>query len=98
MLAWQAMALQAIGSVEQARLALIRAVTIAEPEGYVRTFVDEGAPMRELLATILTSQRTRRDETPPRMAGYVGRLLAALAGKTSGEGPAVPSLPRRSSR
>ena len=93
MLAWQAMALQAIGSVEQARAVLTRALTIAEPEGYVRTFVDEGAPMGELLATILASRRTRRDEVSQRMAGYVGRLLAALAGKTSAAGPAVPSSP-----
>ncbi len=46
--------------------ALERALDLAEPEGYVRTFLDEGAPMAELLA-------------PPRGVGspYVRRLLAA---------------------
>jgi LuxR family maltose regulon positive regulatory protein len=93
MLAWQAMALQAIGSVEQARAVLTRALAIAEPEGYVRSFIDEGAPMGELLAAILAARRTRRDEVSQRMAGYVSRLLAALAGKTPTEGPVVPPSP-----
>ena len=97
-LAWQAMALQAIGSVEQARAVLTRALAIAEPEGYVRSFIDEGAPMRELLATILASQRTRRDEASQRMAGYVSRLLAALAGKTLRRDRLFPLRRRWSSR
>jgi len=45
--------------------ALARALAIAEPEGYVRSFIDEGAPMGELLAAILArggpaGRRSRR--------------------------------------
>ena len=50
-----------------------RALTLAEPEGYVRMFVDEGAPMAELLA-----QQAAR--TTPNHTGhtYIARLLAAF--------------------
>jgi LuxR family maltose regulon positive regulatory protein len=89
----QAMALQATGRGEQARAALTRALALAEPEGYVRTFIDQGAPMGEMLATILAAQRTRRDEPSHRMAGYVTRLLAALAGERPGEKPAALPSP-----
>ena len=48
-LALQAMALQAQGDTHQALVALERAFTLAEPEGYVRLFVDEGPPIARLL-------------------------------------------------
>ena len=45
----QALAHRARGDLPSAVLALDRALTLAEPEGYVRVFVDEGAPMVALL-------------------------------------------------
>jgi LuxR family maltose regulon positive regulatory protein len=45
----QALAHQAQGDVIRACVPLERALTLAEPEGYVRTFVDEGEAMRALL-------------------------------------------------
>lgn len=55
----------------QAMMALTRALMLAEPEGYIRPFVDEGAPMVALLR-----QAQRRGVTP----GYVATLLAAYGG------------------
>jgi len=49
---------------------LERALALAEPEGYVRTFLDEGPPMARLLY-----RATERGIA----ADYVGRLLAAFA-------------------
>lgn len=46
----QALALREIGDSEQARLALTKCLTLAEPEGYLRIFLDEGQPMQMLLA------------------------------------------------
>ena len=46
----QALAQQMQGQISAALLPLERAVTLAEPEGYVRIFVDEGQPMLALLA------------------------------------------------
>jgi LuxR family maltose regulon positive regulatory protein len=78
-LALQAIALQAQGDPSAALLALQRALTLAEPEGYVRCFVDEGAPM----ATVLRQAQARG------VAGhYVGTLLAAFGAAT---GPAAKS-------
>ena len=45
----QALAYQRQGDIPAALAPLERALTLAEPEGYVRVFVDEGAPMAALL-------------------------------------------------
>lgn len=65
----QALALRLRGDLPAALVPLERALTLAEPEGYVRTFVDEGAPM----GAVLTAA-AQRGITPK----YVGRLRAAL--------------------
>ncbi len=57
------------GDVPAALVALERALTLAEPEGYVRVFADEGQSMVALL------EAAARHGTAP---NYVGRLLAAL--------------------
>ncbi len=49
----QALAHQAQGNITPALAPLERALTLAEPEGYVRIFVDEGKPMAELIDKIL---------------------------------------------
>jgi len=45
----QALAYQAQGNLPLALASLERALTLAEPEGYLRLFVDEGEPVRLLL-------------------------------------------------
>jgi LuxR family maltose regulon positive regulatory protein len=72
----QALALQAQGNVSQALASLERALALAEPEGYVRIFVDEGEPMRLLIE----KQSRSQDKTFP---GYVDKLLAAFARPTA---------------
>jgi LuxR family transcriptional regulator, maltose regulon positive regulatory protein len=82
-LALQALALRqhdperALGSLEHA-------LVLAEPAGYVRTFLDEGRPMAELL-------RQLTGRSGPAQA-YAVRLLAALAGGP-GSGPAAAGGP-----
>ncbi|NIV36169.1 MAG: hypothetical protein GWN58_43995, partial [Anaerolineae bacterium] len=68
-LALQALALQAQGNRGQALSALERALSLAEPEGFVRTFVDEGIPMARLL---------RRALAQGIAPNYVSKLLAAF--------------------
>lgn len=65
----QALAARAGGDLPAALDFLRRALDLAEPEGYVRVFVDEGPPMGALLAATL-QQRSA--------PGYVRRLLAAV--------------------
>ena len=45
----QALVQRLRGDIRAALLPLERALTLAEPEGYVRIFVGEGAPMHDLL-------------------------------------------------
>jgi LuxR family transcriptional regulator, maltose regulon positive regulatory protein len=63
----RALAAQAGGDMPAALAALRRALSLAEPEDYVRTFVDEGPPMTALLRSAGASGST---------SGYVRRLLA----------------------
>ncbi|MBN1250211.1 MAG: hypothetical protein JXC32_21280 [Anaerolineae bacterium] len=51
-LIFEATALQILGNREGARDAMLRALSLAEPEGYVRSFVGEGAVVAELLQEI----------------------------------------------
>ena len=66
----QAMALRAQGEADQALTALERALSLAEPEGYVRIFINEGAPMGALL---------RQAVVRGIAVDYVGKLLAAFS-------------------
>jgi LuxR family maltose regulon positive regulatory protein len=50
--ALQALAWRAQGEAEKALSALEHALTLAEPEGYTRIFMDEGEPMRSLIAEL----------------------------------------------
>ena len=65
----KALALDAQGETGRALEALRRALALAEPEGYVRIFLDEGPPMARLLY-----QAVERGIAP----AYAGRLLAAF--------------------
>jgi LuxR family maltose regulon positive regulatory protein len=72
----QALMLQAQGKGDQALAALERALSLAEPEDYVRVFVDEGTPMGALLRRA-AAQGIRLD--------YVSKLLAALESESADE-------------
>jgi LuxR family maltose regulon positive regulatory protein len=55
---------------------LVRALNLAEPEGYARIFLDEGAPMIRLLETIATGRGPGGLATASR---YAHTLLAMVA-------------------
>jgi LuxR family maltose regulon positive regulatory protein len=76
----QALARWAKNDKEQAVSILTQALAMAEPEGYVRTFVDEGPAMADLLsATLEVRQRGCADPASRVPARYLAKLLAALA-------------------
>jgi LuxR family transcriptional regulator, maltose regulon positive regulatory protein len=64
-----ALARQAQGDMPAALAALRRAMTLGQPEGYVRVFADEGPPMARLLK--------RLGKEAPVIAEYARRLVAA---------------------
>jgi LuxR family maltose regulon positive regulatory protein len=76
-LALRALALQARHKSSEARAALERSLTLAEPEGYVRVFVDEGAPMASLLSEIL-KRRGSRNARRRAASDYARWLLVAF--------------------
>jgi LuxR family transcriptional regulator, maltose regulon positive regulatory protein len=75
----RALTLQAQREPHAAVAALERALAIAEPEGYVRVFVDEEAPMAALLTEFLAARRTGpRDAPAGAVLGYARMLRAAF--------------------
>jgi LuxR family maltose regulon positive regulatory protein len=67
----QALAHQVQGNQHQALAALERALTLTEPEGYIRTYVDEGEAMQSLLSDFRLSIASRTHS----LFGYVNRIL-----------------------
>ena len=79
----QAVALHAQGEKEKAIQLLGEALALAKPGGFIRIFVDEGAPMAQLLLEAASYGI---------MPEYIGNLLAAFeAEKRKSEG--IPDLP-----
>ena len=77
----QALARHARGDVAGALASLHRAVALAEPEGYVRIFIDEGPPMAALLKLVAKERKA---------PSYVRRLLGAVV---TAEGRATVGQP-----
>ena len=68
----QALAHQRLHEEPQALAVLWEAIRIGEPEGYIRSFVDEGAPMEALLHQ-LRQHNAKHEPTP-----YLDTLLTAF--------------------
>ncbi len=75
---------------------LLTAVNLAAPEGYIRTFVDEGAPMRALLHAL----RGQLPATAPdkRLPAYLDRLLSSFPAEVSANASPTPALALLSER
>ena len=78
----RALAHQALGDIPAALACLERAMTLAEPEGYVRVFTDQGPPMASLLRAAAKQGIARN---------YVRRLLAAVS-ETEHDSPVKQAL------
>ena len=75
----QALAHQAQGNLPLALASLERALTLAEPEGYVRLFVDEGEPMRLLILNFRSWIEKQPSGQDHPLLGYVEKLITAFA-------------------
>jgi LuxR family maltose regulon positive regulatory protein len=81
----QALAAQAQGDLDAALVCLGAALRLARPEGYVRSFLDEGGG----LARLLYQAKTRGVE-----AGYAAELLEAARGGAGTKVPPAQWLPQ----
>jgi LuxR family maltose regulon positive regulatory protein len=92
-----ALALYAQGETASAITALERALALAEPESYVRSFLDLGKPMQEFLSWSTESGSLNE----PHLRVYVSKLLSHFAGaypvelrQPTGAGLIEPLTPR----
>jgi LuxR family maltose regulon positive regulatory protein len=95
LLTLQALALEAQGESVQATTTLHRALTLAEPEGYIRTFVDEGEPMRRLIADCRSWIEKQSHSEAQKLIAYAGRLLTAFPQAESAPLPAIIHQPSK---
>ena len=72
-----ALAHHALGNQQTALDSLGQALALAEPQGYVRLFVDEGQPMAELLRLAI-SQNVLPEYSSKLLAAFPENLLAAI--------------------
>ncbi|UCH63556.1 MAG: tetratricopeptide repeat protein [Fidelibacterota bacterium] len=78
-LALRALGLQAQGDNTRAGDSLLRALSLAEPEGYIRTFVDQGEPMAALLKKVQKARHWEQAEAELHISpGYIKKLLLAF--------------------
>jgi LuxR family transcriptional regulator, maltose regulon positive regulatory protein len=80
----QALAHRAQGEFTLALAPLERTLTLAEPEGYVRIFVDEGEPIRLLILDLRLRIGKRKHDQDHKLISYTDKLLAAFARPTAG--------------
>jgi LuxR family maltose regulon positive regulatory protein len=80
----QALALHAHGRTHEAVPLLSEALALVESEGFIRTFVDEGVPMAQLL-----SKAAARGMMPH----YTAKLLVAFEDATKDQGPTAETAP-----
>jgi LuxR family maltose regulon positive regulatory protein len=80
-LALQVAVLQASSATQEALRVLLRLLALAEPEGYIRPFLDAGEPMHQALQALLTTQHVQQDipPVPPALASFASTVLAAFA-------------------
>lgn len=76
----QALLSQQQKDISQALTYLTDALQKAQTGGYIRLFVDEGAPMHTLLTQRLTT--THQKTRPPEVTAYIDQLLAVLGKDT----------------
>jgi LuxR family maltose regulon positive regulatory protein len=96
--ALHALALAATGDEDAAVDELAQALMLACPQGYVRVFADEGAPMAALLARLVAAQKAGQGAVSGVPLGCLAKVLRAFAEKEAAPGArrgaaaAVPGL------
>jgi LuxR family maltose regulon positive regulatory protein len=85
-----ALASQAAGDLAAALATINRALESAEPEGYVRLFVDEGEPMAHLLRRIVGRHRKYAQRLLAAFPAPGGRQPAASAPAAAGSDGSAP--------
>jgi LuxR family maltose regulon positive regulatory protein len=93
----QALVYQAQDNLPHAIARLERALALAESEGYVRIFVDEGEAMRLLIADFRFSIEKQMSSSAHAQLDYTGKLLASFSPSVNKQSttPALPGTSRQ---
>lgn len=83
-----ALAYAALENTSEARASLVQALTLAQPQGYQRLFLDEGEP----LAAVLQDALSTIAEAP--LVGYVRALLLRMTQERTDRSPSGASVPK----
>ncbi|NIK78514.1 LuxR family maltose regulon positive regulatory protein [Paenibacillus castaneae] len=76
----QSVMLRRLGRTEAAGIQFEAALHLAEPEGYIRSFVDEGPEVAELLTVFLKAQKSNLSKNNSVVStGYMKQLLQAFS-------------------
>jgi LuxR family maltose regulon positive regulatory protein len=78
-LALQVAALQASGATQEALRVLLRLLSLAESEGYLRVFLDAGEPVQQALQALLDTEHMQKHDDAPALVSYARALLEAFA-------------------
>jgi LuxR family maltose regulon positive regulatory protein len=78
LLAWQVVALDGLGERAQARQVAARLLTLTEPEGYIRVYLDAGEPMRRVLQSLHDTPHDQEITLSAACILYVSTLLATF--------------------
>ena len=84
--ALQALNLAVRGDEDTAVDALAQALMLACPQGYVRVFADEGAPMAALLARLVAAQKAGQGAASGVPLGCLAKVLRAFGGSNDMQG------------
>lgn len=90
----QALAHQLQGDIPSALVSLERAVTLAEPEGYIRIFLDAGDSLKLLIEDL----RLRIGSQDERRLVYANKILDALADSSAHSSPSILPLEKQKSQ
>jgi LuxR family transcriptional regulator, maltose regulon positive regulatory protein len=76
-LALQVVALHQAEKREQAAAVAARLLTLTQPEGYIRLYLDAGASIKQVLLALLTADSQHQPQAPS-ITAYVSKLLAVF--------------------
>lgn len=91
----QSLAHEVRGDTTQAIVPLERALALAEPEGYVRLFVDEGPPLVRLLTEAQSAERKAQNDP---LQHYCDLLLSALIQSAGAQADGMDGVLRSNAR
>jgi LuxR family maltose regulon positive regulatory protein len=84
-LSLQALAFQTLGDYQNALSSLKKAITQAEPEGYIRTFIDEGQPMHRLISDLREAMVQNPAVEEQSLVRHLDRILLVFDQEKTGE-------------